>query len=77
MLVLRIVATHQKIMKILNFILLPKDKVRRKLWLNAIGRVYRHKDGNVDNKRIWSPKSLHGYVCSGRFIAGKFTLIDT
>ena len=53
--VLRMVATHQKIMKILNFILLPKDKVRRKLWLNAIGRVYRHKDGNVDNKRIGHP----------------------
>ena len=36
----------------------PKDKVKRKLWSNAIGRVYIDKDGNIDNKRIWSPKSL-------------------
>ena len=32
--------------------LLSKDKVRRKFWLNAIGRVYTDRDGNIDNKRI-------------------------
>ena len=72
----KIIATPQKIIKMLNFILLPKDKVRRKLWLNAIGRVYKDRDGNIDNKRIWSAKSLHDYVCSEHFITGKFILID-
>ena len=32
--------------------LLSKDKVRRKFWLNAIGRVYTDRDENIDNKRI-------------------------
>ena len=59
-----------------KFYLLPKDKVRRKLWLNAIGRVYIDKDGNTDNKHIWSSKSLHVYICSEHFITGKFILID-
>ena len=45
-----------------KFYLLPKDKVRCKLWLNTIGRVYLDKDGNIDKKRIWLPKSLHVYV---------------
>ena len=35
-----------------KFYLLPKDKVRRKLWLHAIGRIYIDKDGSIDNKRI-------------------------
>ena len=52
-----------------KFYLLPKDKVRRKLWLNEIGRVYIDKD-------ILIPKSLHVYVCSEYFITGKFILID-
>ena len=59
-----------------NFYLLPKDKVRCKLRLNAIGWVYIDKDGNIDNKHIWSPKSLHVYVCSEHFITCKFILID-
>ena len=59
-----------------KFYLLPKDKVRRKLWLNAIGRVYIDKDGNTDKKHIWSSKLLHVYVCSEHFITGKFILID-
>ena len=37
--------------------LLPKDKLRPKLWLNAIGQVYIDIDGNIDYKRIWSPPS--------------------
>ena len=57
-----------------KFYLLPNDKVRRKLRLNAIGRVYVEKDENIDNKGIWSPKSPN--VCSEHFITVKFILID-
>ena len=59
-----------------KFYLLPKDKERCKLWLNATGQEYTDKDGNTDNKHIWSPKSLHVYVGSEHFITGKFILID-
>ena len=58
-----------------RFYLLPKENVRRKL-RNAIRQVCLDKDGNIDNKRIWLLKSLHVYVCSEHFIAGKFILID-
>ena len=47
-----------------KFYLLSKDKVRRKLWLNATVRVYIDKNRNIDNNRIWSPKSLHVYAYS-------------
>ena len=57
-----------------NFYLLPNDKVRRKLRLNAIGRVYIDKDENIDNKGIWSPKSLN--ICSEHYITVKFILTD-
>ena len=59
-----------------KFYLLPNDKVSLKLWLNAIGRVYKDKKGNTDNKHIRSLKSFHVYVCSEYFISGKFILIE-
>ena len=59
-----------------KFYLLPKDKVRFKFWLNESGRVYIDKDGDIDNKRTWSPKSLRVYVCSEHFATGKFILLD-
>ena len=40
------------------------------------GQVCKDKKGNINNKRIWSFKSLHVYVCSEHFIPGKFILID-
>lgn len=53
-----------------KFYLLPKDKIRRKSWLNAIGRAFIDDDGKVVKNRIWSPKSPHVYVCSEHFISG-------
>ena len=47
-----------------KFYLLPKDRVRRKLWLNPIGRVYKSKNGNIDNKRILITNPSHFmFIC--------------
>ena len=62
----------------LNFTYCHKDKVRRKLWLNETGLVYKGKDGNVDNKRIWSrhPSRFMFMFTQSISITGKCILID-
>ena len=53
-----------------SYYALPSSGKRRKLWLATIGRAVVDNSGNVYKNKLWSPKSVHHYVCSKHFISG-------
>ncbi|XP_065656777.1 uncharacterized protein LOC136082189 [Hydra vulgaris] len=55
----------------LKYYLIPKDQLRRKLWIEAISRNDIDKEGNIIKNKLWSPKSRFHYVCSKHFISGE------
>ena len=53
----------------LSFYLLPSNKERRRLWLQAISRA-----SLLSPTKPWSPKSKYVYVCSRHFISGEWSV---
>lgn len=54
-----------------TFYILPTEEVRRKKWLVAINRARKNADNSVNKDKLWSPKSIHTYVCSAHFLSGE------